>query len=90
MSKTSPKLRAVVGNITLTNFGQIKYLKVRNEFTNQTKFSENPELCVHEDGSEKETGVRDLQKVQNKMRSFNKESIISSLLKLRRIHLFRV
>ena len=33
-------------------------LKVPNEFTNQTEFSENPELCVHEDAPEEETEIR--------------------------------
>ena len=50
--------RAVVGNVTLSNVGQIKYLRVTQDFIDQTDFSENPELHIHEDIVEKESEVR--------------------------------
>ena len=49
--------RAVVGNVTLSNVGQIKYLRVTQDFIDQTDFSENPELHIHEDIVEKNEKV---------------------------------
>ena len=58
MVKNIPQQRAVVGNVTLSNVGQIKYLKVTQDFIDQIDFSETPELHMHEDIVKKESDVR--------------------------------